>query len=408
MKFVKKRKNITVFSYPNVYWGAKGNSVYLDSIVRSLRDLGGSLSYLTCVGEGGAAKIDFGHFLEPYETVRVMGRHRWAGRAYAVDPRVWLRAITRRWQRRHQRLRQGEQSPRIPWSLPTPPDATVRWMAAKVTEAQADIAVSNYFNLADVFAFLPAEIRKVVVVHDVMALRHRSLELAGLPTDFDEGMIAREAEGFRAADVCIAIQEDEASYIRTIAPHTQVIVVPHGVEVPDYDLEAERSPVVVFVGADNGPNRDGLSWLLEVIWPQVVRRHATARLRVVGAVARTYSKPWPQRAEAVGVVPDVHVEYANAAVAVVPLRYGSGLKTKLVEALAAGLPVVATASGAFGVDEVPADVVAVRDQPCHFASAVTEFLTSATASRDRAAARATACRHYSHRRNVERLRALLA
>ena len=176
-------------------------------------------------------------------------------------------------------------------------------------------------------------------------------------------MIPREAAAFAAADLVLAIKAEEAAHVAATAPGTAVATLPFAVDIPATDPSGPRPPVALFVGAVNPPNVDALDWLLAEIWPLVRGARPDARLRVVGRVAERAGVPWPEGAEAVGFVDDLAPEYAGAAVVLAPIRFGSGVKIKLVEGLAQGLPGVATPAGAEGLAALPPGVLRVAGPP---------------------------------------------
>lgn len=159
-------------------------------------------------------------------------------------------------------------------------------------------------------------------------------------------------------------------------------------------------PTVVFVahwGRDE--NEKAAEWLMSAIWPQVLSRVPQAQLRLVGkgasaqllsAVARTPS------VIATGYVVELHDEYSGATVAVVPLQKGSGVKFKSIEAMAHGVPVVATSVGAEGI-EGPDHFVWVTDDGAELADALVSVLTHDLAATERARApQEWVNRTYSH------------
>ncbi len=98
---------------------------------------------------------------------------------------------------------------------------------------------------------------------------------------------------------------------------------------------------ILFVGDFTyGPNREGLSFLADRVMPLVWERHSDVSVSVAG---RGLDQAPPDgRIEALGFVPDLSAVYATADVVVVPLLHGGGSPLKFTEALAYGLPVVAT------------------------------------------------------------------
>lgn len=119
-----------------------------------------------------------------------------------------------------------------------------------------------------------------------------------------------------------------------------------------------RSPnVVTFVGSlDHRPNVDAIIWLATAIWPLVVGRRPDAQLVVVGrgdheGVAAASIRPIVQAAggRLDANVPDILPYYWESAVVTAPLREGSGMRTKVLHALATGTPLVATPVALEGV-----------------------------------------------------------
>src|SRR5208337_4874934 len=136
-------------------------------------------------------------------------------------------------------------------------------------------------------------------------------------------------------------------------------VVDNGIDRRYYEaVRPNPDPAtILFLGSLNWrPNVDAIGLLVEKIFPAVRAAEPAARLQIVGR------KPSPaliQRAREVpGVelhadVPDVRPFLAKSTVMVVPLRIGGGSRLKILEALAAGLPVISTRVGAEGLELVP-------------------------------------------------------
>jgi len=397
------RDTLVMISHPNIYGVVKGNSTYLNFIARGLRAGGYQLDYLTTLGGSAAPKLAVNDYLKPYRSVRAPGRLIIGNHGYALSPTLWWRALARRRRGRGERPRR-----RSGWSLPELDEATARWMADQATRRGARAVFANYFNAAEVFAHLPRDTVKAIIVHDVMALRQQSLEAAGLALDFDVQMIARERAAFRRADVCVAIKAEEADYIRAVAPGVEVVTIPFAAPKMEVDVTAPREAIALFVGSDNFPNRDALAWLLEAVWPEVGLQRPGAQLRVVGGVGHTWRDAWPAGAEAAGVVDDLPAEYRRACVALIPLRVGSGLKIKTVEAVAAGLPCVTTSVGAEGIPHPPGEAVAIADDAASFAAAIVAAIDARDRPEPRRAARDYARREFSEEVILVRLHAIVA
>jgi glycosyltransferase involved in cell wall biosynthesis len=104
--------------------------------------------------------------------------------------------------------------------------------------------------------------------------------------------------------------------------------------------------------------------------PLVTRRLPACRLTVTGDCPDELVTRFRERAVFPGRIPDLASLYDSVRVAVVPTRYGAGVKTKTVEALQYGVPVVATTIGAEGLFVQRLDGVAIADDPALFAEHV--------------------------------------
>lgn len=151
------------------------------------------------------------------------------------------------------------------------------------------------------------------------------------------------------------VSEEEAELLREFIPAEKAHSVPNGVDL-DYFQPATTTVTensCVFVGAlDYWPNVHGIVWFCENVWSEIIRKHADATLTIVGrepvaAVRELHSIPGVTVA---GTVPDVRPYLADAAVAVVPLWIARGVQNKVLEAMAAGKPVLASPPPLVGLD----------------------------------------------------------
>lgn len=190
-----------------------------------------------------------------------------------------------------------------------------------------------------------------------------------------------------AMDALIAVAPRDATSLAQ-ACQKPVAVLPNGVHLPDRaELSMMREPLVVFTGAMQfPPNERAACWLAERVWPRVLRGFAGTsmseeadgrpRLAIVG----TSPSPRVQRlarqpgVTVTGEVPNVGDWLRRARVAVAPMRSGSGIKNKVLEACAMACPVVATPYGAAGLRPGPDRGLLVRNTAATFAEAVVKLL----------------------------------
>ena len=167
-----------------------------------------------------------------------------------------------------------------------------------------------------------------------------------------------------------------------------------GIDVARYQLRSgghEPLTMLFLGGFRHEPNRVVLDWFVERVLPLVLASQPTARLVVAGSdppPAHAYAD-YSASLEMLGYVEDVGEPLARYALFVCPILSGSGVRVKLLEAFAAGIPVVSTTLGAEGLARADGQVCALADQPAAFAERVLAlFEDSETAAGMAARARA--------------------
>lgn len=198
----------------------------------------------------------------------------------------------------------------------------------------------------------------------------------------EEHLVRRSEDrnvGRYSAAVLLNAHEADLLRRRAGSQAHRVATVPPLISAPVYRREYGGAPEFVFLGLLSLPhNEDGLRSFLTNVWPSVLAARPDARLRVVGRNPRQGLLDLIARfADSVileGYVPDLTELLGRAAALVNPLRFGSGVKLKIIEALGAGLPVISTAIGADGVADGPEQGVLVVEDSARW----TELLTSAT------------------------------
>jgi glycosyltransferase involved in cell wall biosynthesis len=132
----------------------------------------------------------------------------------------------------------------------------------------------------------------------------------------------------------------------------------------------DREGLIFVGGFAHQPNVDGILWFVNDIYPAVRERLGEVTLQVVGANPPEALRGRPGVVLA-GAVSDAELQalYGRSRVVVAPLRYGAGIKGKVVEAVFQRVPLVTTTIGSEGMPE-PEGVLEVRDQPNDFATAV--------------------------------------
>ena len=210
-------------------------------------------------------------------------------------------------------------------------------------------------------------------VLDVEALFHRRLDQVAArfrdPAHRVEAGRMREEEigAIRGADAVWCVSEEERAFVDEVAPATPASFVRYGVEASGPGPEfAERQGMVFlgsFIAGEGSPNEDAALHLVADVMPRLWERLPSLPLRIVGA------RPTPRvRAlhggpvRVVGYVADVWAALAGARVMMAPMRVGAGVKLKLVDSMAAGLPFVTTPCGSEGLGLGPLERMLVGEE----------------------------------------------
>jgi len=151
-----------------------------------------------------------------------------------------------------------------------------------------------------------------------------------------------------------------------------------GIDTSRYRFHSDaREPfTMLFLGNfRHTPNQEALAWFLDSVLPLVRAEEPRARLLIVGSEppARE-SLRHREGVELVGFVEDVREPLARYALFVCPILSGSGVRVKLLEAFAAGIPVVSTRLGAEGLASEDGEICALADEPAAFARHVVDLL----------------------------------
>ena len=126
------------------------------------------------------------------------------------------------------------------------------------------------------------------------------------------------------------------------------------------------------------PNADGVRWFLREIFPLVKTQTPAAHLTIIGPrppkdILRSATEN-PQSVKITGYVPALLPYFECAAMMVVPVRAASGMRVRILEALARGIPVVTTTTGVEGIDAINGEHLLVADEPREFANAVVRLM----------------------------------
>jgi glycosyltransferase involved in cell wall biosynthesis len=182
-------------------------------------------------------------------------------------------------------------------------------------------------------------------------------------------------------DCIAAISEDDKEHFKALGCSVPIQVLPFGLDVREFPIES-HGPVnhVFHLGAmDWRPNIQGIQWFTDSVWPLIIREMPSTKLCLAG-------KNFPKNPSWLNA-PNIEVkgEIGNAwdmmtsdGIMIIPLRSGSGMRIKAIEAMAGGRPIVSTSIGMEGIPGAHQEHFHIADTPEAFASAIIGLLSNPT------------------------------
>ena len=266
----------------------------------------------------------------------------------------------------------------------------------------------HLYSYLPIIAAAPGRPRVIADWHNIESelIRRYSANLSPLlPARWYASRTARLVEYLEPSllaqcDTNLVCSERERQALLARSPGSRIRVVENGVDTAGHaavSTARQERRDLVFVGSmDYHANIDAAVYFAREIWPSLHQRRPDLRFVIVG------SRPTPEilalgrQAGIVvtGTVDSVGPYYDSALAAVVPLRVGSGTRLKVLEAMAAGVPVISTSLGAEGLAVTDGKHLILADTPLEFAAAISrvasddvEWRQIALAGRELAASR---------------------
>ncbi len=179
---------------------------------------------------------------------------------------------------------------------------------------------------------------------------------------------------------CLISSPEDMKYLESRGVKN-LALVRNGVAMKDFTgIKAKRNPDTLLFSGNQGyyPNQQGIADFKEHSWPLIKSSVPSTNLQVVGGNPPAWMQKWNREAgiRVTGRVDQIAPYFKRAAVFICPIQVGSGIRFKLLEAMAAGLPIVTTTLGCEGIGVTPNKEMMVADSPESFAAAVVVLLTS--------------------------------
>lgn len=276
------------------------------------------------------------------------------------------------------RIKEGDNDYRS-WGFSAQPDNYAAYVNQLIRDYNIDIVQVEMCFLLSMVLDLPEYVKKIFVHHELHYVREElRLNNVNVPQSFRNDVTIHKFEEIGLLnlydEIVVLSETDKQKLIKAgvTKPILTSFAVVNAGKV--YDDNNERwNHVLSFIGPEShDPNYDGVMWFLESCWSKLLEKNENYTLRIVGKwndktcekIANGY-----KNIEFVGYVEDLLAALRNT-VMVVPIRVGSGIRMKILEAGSLGIPVVSTSVGAEGLPVLDGFNILLADNPETFVSCI--------------------------------------
>ena len=247
-----------------------------------------------------------------------------------------------------------------------------------------DVVLVEYVYLSKALELFDDGTIKIIDTHDVFSNRHVQFLEKGKNPVFFYTSPEEEAKGLGRADIVLAIQENDSCYLKELCDR-DVITIGHlpnidiGPAIKNYHSAPNR---LLYVATNTVPNQDAMEFFLAEIWPDLVKAYPSVRVDVIGGICFYLKGKVDSSFNLLYKVDDLFSYYQGEYIVINPVRIGTGLKIKNMEALFSGKPLVTTSIGAQGLEKWAGKAFLVADDPREFADCIGKLLSDAAACKN--------------------------
>lgn len=255
-----------------------------------------------------------------------------------------------------------------------------------VSKHKIDIIQIDLLEYIDLGLVLPKEIKKVFVQHEIKYARLATLlkTISTVEMPFNSYVLdfvrSQEINLLRMYDGVFVFSEEDRNKLAQDLPGSMVFVTPFPVldnffrPIKTDLLKIEK---LIFIGGeDSSPNKDAIEWYINTIGSKVRKRHNLI-LHVIGNWERETIEKYEDNGLVLfsGFVEDL-ISYCENSILVVPVRIGSGIRAKILYAMAQGVPVVSASIGCEGIGVTDKTDLLIADNPEEFVEAIHLIVTN--------------------------------
>lgn len=256
----------------------------------------------------------------------------------------------------------------------------IGFLNEKIIAARADIVQVEFFPFLSLGHKLSTDVYKIFVHHEIRYVRNERL-LSALRLLSDELVLKdkvkeQELRDLKYFDRIITLTQVDKTLLLSEGVNVPIDVSPAAVNSEKREFSGWNNSISFLGGFVHTPNQEGMEWFMNEVVPLVRwENYPGIRLNIIG-------KGWPHTYQmkigCVAVTLEGFVEHLSDAlcgsIMIVPILSGSGMRMKILEAAALGVPFITTTVGVEGLDFVHGESCLIADTPIDFAKALTELM----------------------------------
>lgn len=247
-----------------------------------------------------------------------------------------------------------------------------------------DLVQVDFFDLIDIVHIIPHNVKKIFIHHELRYVRGECEQKLFSDLKISDKYIQNYLKSYELVHllqydgIASMTEIDKQKLEKGGIPASKIFVSPAIVDIKTVDLADNYKfggRIVYLGGSDHFPNYDAVDWFLKNCWENIHTNNPSLEFHVIGAWKSRIAKGYESRYTGVrfrGFVDDLSAELANA-IMIVPLRIGSGVRMKILEAISLGCPVISTPVGAEGIGLVDRKDVLYGDTSSQLIAAVAEL-----------------------------------
>ena len=246
-----------------------------------------------------------------------------------------------------------------------------------------DLVQIEYINMAYYAKFIPV-IPKILVEHDT--------SIYTLANSYEKPVFGKIFQFFdwlnwshfqkmiySYFDKIITFTEEDCKIVQRAAPRNKISIIPIGIDLTKYEFSKDNKKTIdiLFVGHMlHYPNIDGLNYFINKIFPLIKKEIPEVKFCVIGSCIEQTNLQIKNdtNIEVIGEVQDIRPYLSKTKVMVVPIRLGGGMKVKILEAMSAGVPVVAAKTAVKGLKVIAGQDIYVANSANDFADKVLSLI----------------------------------